>query len=450
MHLFSQLEVLELILEDGSHQAGEQVASLGVGDFDEGVRNKVDKGVEDAQTVHVECNVLELVNVEVLDGGLAVGTDGHREKQGNVTNVGVDLEVGVQDGAQVEVQVSVDLDVGVAQVEGGGEGTVNVRKLGISNSTNVAQVGDGEVADLGLALDGDDAELGVDVNGLVGHVQGVEAVLRGKGRHNLVNKRVGVTRIVVGGQRQAGKAGHQQESELHSVLGQLEERTGHPELARDVYEKGIKNCPHSIPLWLSAAHLEEKVGGLSKARAVLTKARLKNPQNPELWLAAIRAEGRGANKKEAEVLMAKALQECPTSGRLWAAAIEMAPRPQRKMKSVDALKRCDHDAYVIAAVARLFWHDRKVDKARNWLNRAVTLAPDIGDFWALLYKFELQHGTEEQQHEVVRKCIAAEPRHGERWIAISKAVENAHIPVEAVLKKVVVALGKEENAAGNG
>lgn len=237
---------------------------------------------------------------------------------------------------------------------------------------------------------------------------------------------------------------------LWLMLGQLEERTGHPELARDVYEKGIKNCPHSIPLWLSAAHLEEKVGGLSKARAVLTKARLKNPQNPELWLAAIRAEGRGANKKEAEVLMAKALQECPTSGRLWAAAIEMAPRPQRKMKSVDALKRCDHDAYVIAAVARLFWHDRKVDKARNWLNRAVTLAPDIGDFWALLYKFELQHGTEEQQHEVVRKCIAAEPRHGERWIAISKAVENAHIPVEAVLKKVVVALGKEENAAGNG
>ncbi|KAJ7567210.1 hypothetical protein O6H91_02G136900 [Diphasiastrum complanatum] len=228
---------------------------------------------------------------------------------------------------------------------------------------------------------------------------------------------------------------------LWLMLGQLEDRLGHPEVARDVYEKGLKNCPTSTPLWLCAAQLEEKVSGVSKARAVLTKARLKNKQNPELWLAAVRAEIRAGVKKEAEALMAKALQDCPQSGRLWAATIEMAPRPQRKTKSIDALKQCDHDPYVIAAVAKLFWHDRKVDKARTWLNRAVTLAPDVGDFWALFYKFELQHGTEEQQQEVLKRCVVAEPRHGEHWTSISKAVENAHQPVEGILKKVVVALG---------
>eukprot|EP00959_Pyramimonas_sp_CCMP1952_P115382 2411807-Pyramimonas_sp.AAC.3 len=37
----------------------------------------------------------------------------------------------------------------------------------------------------------------------------------------------------------------------------------------------------------------------------------------------------------------------------------MAPQPQRKSKSVDALRRCDNDPHVIAAVAQLFWHDRK-------------------------------------------------------------------------------------------
>ncbi|GFS41109.1 pre-mRNA splicing factor-like protein [Actinidia rufa] len=206
---------------------------------------------------------------------------------------------------------------------------------------------------------------------------------------------------------------------LWLMLGQLEERLGYVEKAKEVYESGLKHCPNCVTLWLSLANLEEKMNGLSKARAVLTMARKKNPQNPELWLAAVRAESRHGYKKEADILMAKALQECPNSGILWAASIEMVPRPQRKTKN----------------------------KARNWLNRAVTLAPDIGDFWALYYKFELQHGTEDNQKDVLKRCIAAEPKHGEKWQAISKAVENSHQPTEAILKKVVVALGKEESSA---
>ncbi|KAL3526997.1 hypothetical protein ACH5RR_011653 [Cinchona calisaya] len=236
---------------------------------------------------------------------------------------------------------------------------------------------------------------------------------------------------------------------LWLMLGQLEERLGKLEQAKETYESGLKHCPGCIPLWLSLANLEEKVNGLSKARAVLTMARKKNPQNPELWLAAVRAEYRHGNKKEAEILMAKALQECPTSGILWAAAIEMAPRPQKKSRSSDAYKKCDQNPHVIAAVAKLFWHDRKVEKARTYFNRAVTLAPDIGDFWALYYKFELQHGTEETQKDVIKRCVAAEPKHGEKWQVVAKAVENSHQPTEAILKKVVVSLGKEENSAEN-
>ncbi|KAF9608364.1 hypothetical protein IFM89_009483 [Coptis chinensis] len=234
---------------------------------------------------------------------------------------------------------------------------------------------------------------------------------------------------------------------LWLMLGQLEEQLGQLEQAKEVYESGLKRCPGCIPMWLSLASLEEKMHGLSKARAILTMARKRNPKNDELWLAAVRAESRHGNKKEADALMSKALQECPTSGILWAACIEMAPRPNRRGKSTDAMKKCSHDPHVIAAIAKLFWYDRKVDKARNWLIRAVTLGPDIGDIWAMYYKFELQHGTDELQKDVVQKCIAAEPKHGERWQAISKAVENSHQPIEAILKKTVVALGKEESAA---
>lgn len=55
---------------------------------------------------------------------------------------------------------------------------------------------------------------------------------------------------------------------------------------------------------------------------------------------------------------AQALQDCPASGALWAEAIAMAPRPQRKTKSADAMKRCDNDPLVHAAVATLFWQVR--------------------------------------------------------------------------------------------
>lgn len=231
---------------------------------------------------------------------------------------------------------------------------------------------------------------------------------------------------------------------LWLMLGQLELRLGRVDSAREAFLRGLRHCPNSIPIWLSAAQLEEKHGTLSKARALLEQARLKNPQTPELWLSAVRTEFRGGNKKAAEALLAKALQDCPSSGILWAEAIEMAPRPQRKAKSVDALKRCDHDAHVVAAVAKLFWADRKVEKARSWLGRAVALNPEIGDLWALLYKFEIQHGFEEYQNQVVSRCVAAEPRRGELWTKIAKAVENAHLPTEAILKKVVVAMGKAE------
>ena len=115
----------------------------------------------------------------------------------------------------------------------------------------------------------------------------------------------------------------------------------------------------------------------------------------------------------------------------------MAPRPQRKSKSVDALKRCDNDPYVIAAVAKLFWNDRKVEKARSWFNRAVTLNPDVGDFWVWYYQFELQHGDEAKQRIVIERCEKAEPRHGEHWQSVAKAVENAHDTTKQILMKTL-------------
>ncbi|KAF2581004.1 hypothetical protein F2Q68_00006524 [Brassica cretica] len=221
---------------------------------------------------------------------------------------------------------------------------------------------------------------------------------------------------------------------------ELEERLNHLVLAKRVYSSGLNHCPQCIPLCLSLADLEEKkLNGLNKARVILTNARKKYPKEDELWLAAIRIELRHGNKKEAERLMSKALQELPKSGILLATDIQMAPQcPLPKIKIKDALKKnCVKEAYVTASVAKIFWRARKVDKARKYFERTVKLDSDNGDFWAVYYKFEVQHGSEEKQKEVLNRCLVSEPKHGEKWQAVSKALENSHQSVEVILKKAL-------------
>ena len=71
----------------------------------------------------------------------------------------------------------------------------------------------------------------------------------------------------------------------------------------------------------------------------------------------------------------------------------MEARQQRKSKSVDALRRCEHDVHVLLACSLLFWCERKMDKARQWFQRALKIDPDNGDVWSYAYKFEILHGT---------------------------------------------------------
>ena len=66
-----------------------------------------------------------------------------------------------------------------------------------------------------------------------------------------------------------------------------------------------------------------------------------------------------------------------------------------------------HIAVIISCVVfiappplRLFWSERKITKAREWFLRTVKIEPDLGDAWALFYKFELQHGTEVNMPQV--------------------------------------------------
>lgn len=232
---------------------------------------------------------------------------------------------------------------------------------------------------------------------------------------------------------------------LWMMLGQFHERRNNLERARETYQAGLRLCPASLPLWKLAVNLEERVVGVAKARTLLESARLKNPKSSLLWLESIRLEHRHHNDKQVETLMARALQECPQSGILLAEDIDIAPRSVQKRKSLDALQKADTDPYVVLSVAKLFWHDRKYDKAQKWFERATSLNPDLGDAWIWWAYFETEQGNDNQRIEVELKCKQAEPKHGERWQSIAKIPANRQNSTIDTLRLGVQALRADEN-----
>ena len=54
----------------------------------------------------------------------------------------------------------------------------------------------------------------------------------------------------------------------------------------------------------------------------------------------------------------------------------------------------------------------------------------------------LQHGVPEQQQEVLRRCIAADPHHGDEWTRISKdTAKNLAGKPELILKAIAANMG---------
>ncbi|KZT22173.1 hypothetical protein NEOLEDRAFT_1164255 [Neolentinus lepideus HHB14362 ss-1] len=229
-------------------------------------------------------------------------------------------------------------------------------------------------------------------------------------------------------------------AKLYMIQGQIHQDQKNYAAARASFATGLKACPKEITLWILASRLEEADGKSIKARALLEKARQVNPANERLWAEAVGVEERSGGTAQAKAVLARGLQECPTSGTLWSMSIWAEPRPSRKSRSVDALKKSADDPIIICTVARLFWAERKIEKARQWFERAVRTNEDLGDIWAWWYKFESQHGTKEHKEVVVKRCMAAEPHHGPVWQGTMKDMKNTGRSTKDILELVAGAL----------
>jgi pre-mRNA-processing factor 6 len=220
--------------------------------------------------------------------------------------------------------------------------------------------------------------------------------------------------------------------------GQLYDALNNIPKARESYATGLRACPSSAPLWLLAARLEEHAGVLVRARSILERARLALPKNDTLWTEAVRLERRAGNVPAANALMAMALQACPNSGLLWSEKImHLEARTQRKARALEAIRKVDNDRFLFVTVGRIFWAERRLDKAASWFERAVVVDADWGDSWAWYVKFLRQHGTDEKIREVLEKIVLSEPKHGEIWARVAKDPGNVGKGVEEILEMVI-------------
>ena len=228
------------------------------------------------------------------------------------------------------------------------------------------------------------------------------------------------------------------QAKLHMQKGQIYSSQGKIPQAREAYNIGTRACPTSIPLFLLLSRLEEASGVIVKARSVLERGIMASPKSAELRLEAIRVERRAGNTPQAKVLMAKALQTLPTSGLLWSESIwHLEPRTHRKPRSLEAIKKCDNDSTLFVTVARVFWGERRLEKAASWFEKAILLDADLGDTWAWYLKFLMQHGEEAKIRDLIAKAVGSEPKHGEVWQAVAKEPGIAGLGVEWVLRKSV-------------
>jgi pre-mRNA-processing factor 6 len=214
------------------------------------------------------------------------------------------------------------------------------------------------------------------------------------------------------------------------MKGQILLQKNETDAARQVYAEALGKFPRNHVLWILASDLESALGRVVKARSLLEKGRVFVPKCHELWHAAIKIEKTAANYDVARALAARALQECPSSGVIWSDCISLEPVHARKSKSIDALKKCDSDPYVLAAAANLLAAENAVEKARMWYDRAVSADADNGDIWALFYLFEsrLDGGVGiflmKNLEELLARYHEADPKHGIVFPSIAKDARN--------------------------
>ncbi|RDB22099.1 Pre-mRNA-processing factor 6 [Hypsizygus marmoreus] len=237
---------------------------------------------------------------------------------------------------------------------------------------------------------------------------------------------------------------------LYMIEGQIHQSQENFDQARFSFVRGLAHCTNMPTLWILLSRLEEADGQRNRAHELLSRALTIHPENESIWAELIHVEEASGGTDLAQAMLSRALRQCRQPYLLWAMSIWYEP-PETRMKwALDTLSKSKDHPLLLSAVARLYWAEREIGKARMYFERSVLHwdtelgedfhPEDIGDSWAWWLNFEREYGTVEQQKKVRDKCITARPRHGPIWQATAKDTWNLGKSTEDILDLVAKAL----------
>jgi pre-mRNA-processing factor 6 len=231
------------------------------------------------------------------------------------------------------------------------------------------------------------------------------------------------------------------------VAGQLKEENNPEnkpekyEAAVKIYEKGIENNRKNPYLYICLTNLlYNKLKKEGPARKTFEQALKALPNDEKIWAEFVKFEWSCGNYSNANLILSKALKDLPNSGLLWSLSIDFEKPQNKHAKAADALSKQEHSEHIMTSIGKIYMLERNVDKARRWLENAIRVNPNYGDAWIYYYKNEILFGDDEQVQEIVKKCEAANPHHGEIWVSFSKKVENWKSKTKDILIKAAEAV----------
>lgn len=204
--------------------------------------------------------------------------------------------------------------------------------------------------------------------------------------------------------------------DAHSHLGlaRLEARRNQDETkARQVFERGTKECPSSVHLWQAWALYEEKCGNVDRARELFQQALSLEPNNPYVCHACGLMERKLGNTKLAKELWECALNQTSTAAlvcslgellianRQYNRARELYLQHLLKLES----ERERSEVYLAAA-----WLEEKyahnVDKAEELIRLALLQSPSESRAHVALARLEGRRNNNTSSKEATVRRLA--------------------------------------------
>ncbi len=217
------------------------------------------------------------------------------------------------------------------------------------------------------------------------------------------------------GVEQVGAVLERDEGNLRALekLGDLCMRAGKPGAASDAYHQAVTGAPDNYGLLLKLARAHAAFRNFADARDALDRAGQVGPRNDDYCEIMAFVLGAVGDAAALDALAREWIERAPNNPRAQRAAAQAAYESGRFRDALDAMEKAfglgAKDAENLAAYGRIALDALEFDKARNALDEAEALAPNLAEMLAGKAQLLTFDGKFEEAETYCRRCLAVEP-----------------------------------------